>query len=345
MAMGPPANPDRNDRPSGPTLAEATRRGWASRPVVPVVRVAPSMPVDIPSDPSPDRQPMAHPRSSGRSLPTTGWLLLVTIAVTTALMAFALPAWTASRTTPRVVLLGGSSSLSVLVIAGDARVVIAAGEDPAEFGRAFDQATAIASHRIDLLIVAATGRDLGVPADLAADASVGEVVRLGAPHPGRETGDLPHVLPQLPPLARMEIAPGLTATIETVEIPDPDDRGDFDLAWRAEIRSGAGTVTVLSDTDHADAFAPLTSHGVLVAADGDDFGQLMPSTAGALVVNAGPVEGSEIRADLPGLLTADLPTIRVHPGTAVTLLLTDAGVQLPDEDVVVVRPPHGVARP
>ncbi len=343
MAMGPPRDPDRTDAPVEPVSTASVAHGWASRPIVPHRSTPPS-----------DEPPVAEPPvvlsdpsrwSSSRSLSVTTWSVLTTIAVTVALMTFALPAWTASMTTPRVVLLGGGSSLSVLILAGDARVVIAAGEDPAEFGRAFDRATAISSHRIDLLVVAATGSDLAVPADLAAGGSVGEVVRLGAPHPGRETGDLPHGLPQLPPLARIEIAPGVTALIETVEIPGRDDQGDFDLAWRAEIRSGAGTVTVLSHTDHADAFGPLGSRGVLVAADGDGLDSLLPSPAGALVVNANSVEGSEIRAGLPPLLTGDLPTIRVHPGTAVTLLLTGAGVQLPGEDVVMVRPADGAVTP
>lgn len=342
MAMGPPGDPDRTDTRTQPPVTPATATaGWASRPVMPP-DPAPR-PEDrpiVPTDPSPD-----PPSSPGRSLPVTGWWLLTAVAVTMALMTFALPAWTASLTTPRVVLLGGGSSLSVLILAGDARVVIAAGDDPAAFGRAFDQATAITSHRIDLLVVAATGKGLAVPADLAADRSVGEVVRLGAPHPGRETGDLPDGLPQLPPLARIEIAPGVTAMIETVEILDPDDGGDFDLAWRAEIRSGAGTVTVLSDMEHAGAFPPLTSRGVLVAAGGGDLSDLLPSPAGTLVVNADDVTGSEVRADLPPLLTSELPTIRVHPGTAVTLLLTGDGVQLPDEDVVMVEPADGAVTP
>ncbi len=282
-----------------------------------------------------DPLPFAAPP---RTLSMTGWLVLGVAAVVMAVTTFVVPAWTAARSTPRVVLLGCGSSLSVLIQAGDARVVIAAGDDPAAYGNAIDRALALSESRIDLLIVAATGKELAVPADLASDDHVREVVRLGSPHPGRETGDLRAGLPQVPSHARIEVAPGVVALIETVEIPKPDGGGDFDLAWRAEIRHGGATVTVLSDAEHASAFAPLTSRGVLVVARNDEFGSLMPSPAGALVVNADDVDGSEIRADLPPLLTADLPTIRVHSGTAVTLLLNESGVELPPDDVVVVRP-------
>lgn len=98
---------------------------------------------------------------------------------------------------------------------------------------------------------------------------------------------------------------------------------------------------MLSDAEHATEFPPLTSAGVLVVARDpgtSDLGSLLPSTAGALVVNAEDTEGSEIRTEVPPLLTADLPTIRVHSGTAVTLLLREDGVELPPEDVVIMHP-------
>ena len=349
MAMGSPDELTPATRRPDPAAAV---RGWASRPyepTPPLDTTSADMPsVDAPPAHTPGRDdapanlaPM--PATAPWSLSLTGWLLLGTVAVVMATTTFAIPAWTAARASPRVVLLGCGSALSVLIQSGDARVVIAAGDEPADFGTAFGQATALAGNRIDLLVVGATGKGLGVPADVARDTEVRRVVRLGSPHPGRETGDLPPGLPQLPGLARIDVAPGLTATIETVEIPKPnaDLRGDFDLAWRAQVRFGAATVTVLSDAKVAAAFPPLTSHGVLVVASDpgrDDLGALFPTTAGALVVNAETIEGSEIRADVPPLIANDLPTVRVHQGTAVTLRLTEAGVELPRDDVVVVRP-------
>ena len=336
MATEPP---DESESSLAATSPEPPVRpdGWATRPYSPTVASLP------PDRDDPDEITAALPSrfAPTRSLSMTGWLVLGSAAVVMAMMTFAIPAWTAAHATPRVVLLGCGSSLSVLIQAGDARVVIAAGDDPAAYGTAIDRALALSPGRIDLLIVAATGKDLAVPADLANDDRVREVVRLGDPHPGRETGDLPAGLPQVPPLARIEVAPGVVALIETVEVPKPDDGGDFDLAWRAEVRHGAATVTVLSDAEHAGEFAPLTSRGVLVVASDpgpNDLASLLPSPAGALVVNADHIDGSEIRADLPPLLTTELPTIRVHSGTAVTLLLNDSGVELPPDDIVVVRP-------
>ncbi len=334
MAMGPPdesrlaaASPDQPVHPSG----------WATRPLVPPIAAPPSEP----GEPATIIDDSPGSASQPRTLSLTGWLVLGVAAVVMAVTTFVVPAWSAARSTPRVVLLGCGSSLSVLIQAGDARVVIAAGDDPAAYGTAIGRALAFSPGRIDLLIVAATGRDLGVPADLAGDDRVRDVVRLGAPHPGRETGDLPPGLAQVPPHARIEIAPGVVALIETVDVPDPDGGATFELAWRAEIRHGAATVTVLSDAEQAGEFAPLISQGVLVVARDpgpNDLGTLLPSPAGALVVNADDVDGSEIRADLPPLITTELPTIRVHSGSAVTLLLNESGVALPTDDVVIVQP-------
>lgn len=318
-----------------PPESRVSARGWATRPLVPPT---PTQPTDRVGPFPPDPDLTTAISSSARSLSPTSWLLLGTVAIVLAVTTFAIPAWTAARSSPRVVLLGSGSALSVLILSGDTRVVIAAGDDPAAFGTAFGGAIALAGGRIDLLIVGATGKELAVPADLAHGSDVRQVVRLGAPHPAAETGDLPDDLPQVPPLARIDVAPGLAATIETVEIPKPDEPGDFDLAWRAEIRYSAATVTVLSAAEDAGQFAPLDSRGVLVAASGDELGALLPSPAGALVVSAKDVDGGELRANLPPLLLADLPTVRVHSGTAVTLLLTEGGVELPANDVVVVRP-------
>lgn len=338
MTLGPqPGRSDEMAQADAPADPAVPMRGWASRPLVPSAD-APSNGHTAAVEPEP--RPALLAPSRLQTLSTTGWLLLATVAVVLAVMTFAIPPWTSARSTPRVVLLGSGSSLSVLIQSGDARVVIAAGNDPAAFGRAFGQATALASGRIDLLIVGATGADLAVPVDLARGNDVRQVVRLGSLHPGRETGDLPPGLPQVPPLARLDVAPGLTASIETIEIPTPklDQPGDFDLAWRAQIRYGAATVLVLSDAEYAGKFAPLDSRGVLVAATDDDLGALLPAPSGALIVNGEDVDGSEIRSGLPSLLTAELPTIRVHSGTAVPLLLTDAGVELPPDDVVLIRP-------
>ena len=336
MAMGPPDEAESSLAAASPE-PPVRPDGWATR-TYPAPLASPLPDSDEPAAIA--GEPLPFP-ATPRGVSMTSWLVLGVAAAIMAAMTFVIPAWTVAHSTPRVVLLGCGSSLSVLIQAGDARVVIAAGDDPAAYGTAIDRALALSPGRIDLLIVGGTGKDLAVPADLASDDHVRQVVRLGSPHPGRETGDLPAGLPQVPPRARIEVAPGVVALIETVEIPDPDGGGDFDLAWRAEIRHGAATVTILSDAKHAGEFAPLTSRGALVAASDpgpNDLGSLLPAPAGALVVSADHIDGSEIRADLPPLIITELPTIRVHSGTAVTLLLDESGVELPPDDVVIVQP-------
>ncbi|HEV2527165.1 MAG TPA: hypothetical protein VGT61_01775 [Thermomicrobiales bacterium] len=275
-----------------------------------------------------------------RSQPRITWV--VWVALTGFVLSLALTtAWLESRAadlvTPRVTLLGSGSSLSVLVTAGTARVLLAAGDDPAAASRALGTALAGGSQRIDLLVVGATDAGLAVPAAWVNNGRARETVRIGDAHPGRQTGDLPHSLAQLPSDARLEVAPGVTIEILTVQIPG-EQRGDFDLAWRAIVRSGQSTVTILSDTRHAAEFDASPSTGILVALRGDDFGPTIPGPAGALVVSAHDVEGSEIRAGLPPLLDRELPVIRVHDGLAVSLRLAPEGAALPSEDVVLVGP-------
>lgn len=279
---------------------------------------------------------LAGPARSAPSTPARYLLAAVPLVVALVLRLSA-PVWAAADGPPRVTLLGAGSSLSALIEAGDSRILLAAGDDPAAVARALDRAIGLRGDRIDLLIVAGTGADLAVPADLARDRSVRRVVRLGSPHPGRQTGDLPSGLDQAPAETRIDLG-DLTLRIETVEIPNPEQRGDFDLAWRAELRHGAATVVILSDARHADRFAPAPTHGVLVVAADDDLAAVAPLAPGALVVNAGDVEGSEIRSILPPLLDRPLPVLSVHDGTALRLTLGDGGVELPSDRVTMVEP-------
>ena len=265
-----------------------------------------------------------------------GLSLALLATLTLSGMTFGQAALARRDATPRVVLLGSGSSLSVLVIAGRARVLIAAGNDPQAFGAALSRAVSLSGKRIDVMIVAATGKQLAVPVDLANGDNIRRIVRLGPPSPEPETGDLPLALAQVPADANVTIAPGVTATIRTVLV-DKNDGRSFALAWRAEIRHGAGTVTVLSDSAYADRFPPLSSAGVLVVARGDDFAHVLPSTAGALVLG-NDATTAEIRATVPGLIAAPLPLIRVADGAAVTLPLRDDGVALPRDAVTVIRP-------
>lgn len=265
-----------------------------------------------------------------------GLSLALLATLTLSGMTFGQAALARRDATPRVVLLGSGSSLSVLVIAGRARVLFAAGNDPQAFGTALASAVSLSGKRIDVMIVAATGKQLAVPIDLAHGESARRIVRLGPPSPEPETGDLPLGLAQVPADANVTIAPGVTATIRTMLV-EKDGGRSFALAWRAEIRHGAGTITVLSDSAYADRFPPLTSAGVLVIARGDDFADVLPTTAGALVVG-NDATTAEIRTAVPDLIAAPLPLVRVADGAAVTLPLRDDGVALPHDAVTVMHP-------
>ncbi len=291
------------------------------------------------ADPAPagtERKPSTR-WNPGRRIRLDVQIGLIGLVLALALSTVWLETRASQLAAPRVTLLGSGSSLSVLITAGPARVLLAAGDDPAAASRALGTALAGGSQRIDLLVVGATDAALAVPAAWVRSGTARQVVRIGRPHPGRQTGDLPHGIPQLPADARITVAPGLTVEILTVEIPG-DQRGDFDLAWQAVVRSGSSTVTILSDTKYADRFAPSRSTGVLVALRGDDFGTMVPGPAGALVVAAHDVEGNEVRSLLPPLLDHDLPVIRVHDGLTVGLNLTDAGVRLAPGDVTRIGP-------
>jgi hypothetical protein len=88
--------------------------------------------------------------------------------------------WRNAVAGPELALLGSGSRLSALIRAGETRVLIAAGDNIDEFDRAYARVQRPTAPRIDLLIVAGTGRHFLVPERLVARDAARQVLTLHA---------------------------------------------------------------------------------------------------------------------------------------------------------------------
>jgi hypothetical protein len=91
----------------------------------------------------------AHRRAVARFAVVAACAMLVAVAATSAIAAH----WARDMREPRIALLGAGNHLSVLVTAGDARVLIVSGNEPAAFADALSRARPPTMRRLDVLIV------------------------------------------------------------------------------------------------------------------------------------------------------------------------------------------------
>ncbi len=265
------------------------------------------------------------------------WLVLLSVAILTALGSGWLgAAWAADAGTARVTLLGSGRTLSVLVTAGPARLLIAAGDDPGAFARALEAARRPTTARLDVLVLAGQGDDLAVPASAFDRLGARSVVAL-LPPTGRAMVDEPG-LGDVPPLGsprRVRVDGSVTVTFETAETGDGDARRSH---WRATVERGATRVVIVSSGEATAEFPSPGPLSALVVAGAGAPGALAAWPAPALAVNTAEVEGRDLRQEVVPLAPAGVWAVRVFPGTAVPLDLGHSGLVLPPASSQFLQP-------
>jgi len=264
-------------------------------------------------------------------------LALVTMLLSGAATAAISVAWANDLASPRVTVLGAGNRLSLLVTAGEARLLIATGNDATHFGNALAQARHPTTRRIDILLVAGQGDDLIAPASIRNDASVRYAAAItpldGAPAAFVTAGE------GLPPLAtprRFRLNDEISVIVETHQ---SDAVGDTPAAaaWRVLVRRGATTVVVLSDGMAASAFpSPGAVAAVVVA--GENPPAAWSSMPAPILILGGSdvIEGRELRAAAKNILDEERWALRVHPGEALPLRFVESGLAVPREPAEVV---------
>jgi hypothetical protein len=253
-------------------------------------------------------------------------------AVAAATTLVALPASALQRrawTAPRLVLLGSGSGVSALATAGEARLLIATGDDPIAFGNALARIQPWSARRIDLLLAAGAGADLLVPAAVAAASHARWVGLIGGP-----AGRPPDPLAGAHPVVDDRVI-RLPMGIEASLAQAPRKSGP--PAWRVSIVRGATRIDVVADGAAASELADNQPPAALVVAGGDPLLALEATPATALFAAAETVDGGELR-EAARAAPAPFWARRVFPGEAVSLAFDDRGLVLPASEMTRVAP-------
>jgi hypothetical protein len=247
--------------------------------------------------------------------------------------------WAAEMRQPRVVLLGAGDRVSVLVTGGDARLLIATGNDRTAFGNALGRVRRPTTPRIDVLLVAGSGEDLVVPAAVRDDRRVRYAASLG-PLPSSAGGVAAAGagLPVLPSPREIRLGDGVRVTVETAT----DEEGA--THWRAVVRRGATAVAIFSDGDAAAAFPPLPPVAALVVAGRNPLAAwaAMPAPVLAVAGVDRVVSGKKLREEGPRLLDGSGWAVRVHPGEAVPLRFVADGLEVPRDPAQPIAATPGI---
>ncbi len=234
--------------------------------------------------------------------------------------------WADEMRRPRVVLLGTGDRLSVLVTGGDARLLIATGDDRTAFGNALASVRRPTTPRLDVLLVAGSGDDLVVPAAIRDDRRVRYAASLGPLSSSAGGVTVAGAgLPILPTPREIRLGEGVQVTVETAT----DEVGA--TAWRAIARRGATRVAILSAGDAAASFPPLEPVSALVVAGPKPLAAwaAIPAPVLAVVGDDRVVSGKALRQEGPRLLDGAGWAVRVHPGEAVPLGFVPGGLEVP----------------
>jgi hypothetical protein len=244
--------------------------------------------------------------------------------------------WLEELRRTRVILLGAGDRLSILVTAGDARLLLASGDDPTEFGNALGRVLRPSHDRIDMALVAGTGDDLRAAAIAAAhpDArSVGSV----APFP--RSSDLPALVgvPFIGTPRRIYLG---DATVTLEAAPANDEDGAV-WAWRATIERGGSKILVLSDGEAANRFPAVAPASVLVVAGQDPMAGRAVDSAPVLALPDAAVPPARLREAATAGEPVPSTIVRVFPGEVVPLEFVDGGIALPGEWTASLAEPLG----
>jgi hypothetical protein len=271
---------------------------------------------------------------------TEGWWrshwITAIVAACAFLSAFTVTqVWAKNAADVRIFVLGSGSQLSILVTAGEARLLIAAGDDTTAFGNALAQALPPTARRIDVLMWAGSGQS-SIVSRHAEGRGARYLVDLNpvpAPSVARELDESETL--DFSGTRRLELPKGVFVSVE-VAPPSADDRDPQEIAWRITVERQATRVMILSDGAHARLFPPPGSISALIVATNDPEAAVSTNAAPVVIVNAVSVSQSELLQDMAPVTGDDQLILRVHPGQAQGLRFDDLGLQIP-QDVVRIN--------
>jgi hypothetical protein len=237
--------------------------------------------------------------------------------------------WLRDFNTPQIVLLGSGNHLSLFVIDGPARLLLASGDDPIAYENALSRVRPLFARRVDVLLIAGNGRSLLVPVSAHGDHHVRTAIALAPLAPSPESATLDGISTFTGP-KRIHLGPTVSVTVETA-LPLDAGSSETSPAWRATIERGETRVVVYSDGESAARFSPQPPASVLVVSGQDPATAWGSTPAVAFIANAQAVSGPELRTALGGSGRPPQWRVRVAPGEALRLHFVPGGIELPVE--------------
>lgn len=256
----------------------------------------------------------------------------VSLLAVIALSAFATlivdAAWREELRQPSVILLGAGAHLSVLVTAGNARVLVVGGNDPVAFGNALAQVIRPTTPRVDVLLVPADG----VP--LLASSAARELTRarfraalgeLERPPPGATLATASW--PEITTARRVRLPDGVEVTAEVEPLgEEPPSRGE--RRWRVVVRRGGTVVEVLSAGSALGRFAVVPTLSARVVAGREPLLALGDDPPPVFAVADAALRGDAVRARIAEGQPVPTWLVRVHPGNVVRLRMEERGLSV-----------------
>lgn len=224
---------------------------------------------------------------------------------------------------PLISVLGSGEGLSVLMRAGDARIVIASGTDAGAFGNALGRASPWVPRRIDLLLLSPNLISLPVTTT-AIDHLHARRTTLIGPWSGSRESILQSVT-VLPSPSRITLPHDVSVRVEW----STDQKDDSEaIRWKVIVSHQATTIAIIPDGSSASLLADLElAQAVIVLGSGVE--RLLDTASPPLVVTAAStISGKSLRS------TADMTVgtfwgARIFPGDRVDLSLTGDGLSVP----------------
>lgn len=242
--------------------------------------------------------------------------------------------WLQDLSAPQIAVLGSGDRLSLLVIDGPARLVIASGDDPIGYENALTQVRPIFARRVDVLLVAGSDTMLLVPLAAHGDRHVRTSAAL-APLPSSPETEGIGPMSVLAGPRRIRLGSSVGVTVETRFPFGADPATDFP-AWRAIVEHGETRVVVLSDGEAAGLFPPASAASVLVVSGDDPISAWNLSPAVAFIANAEAIDGPDMRSAFAQSRRPPEWGFRVFPGEALRLRFVPGGVEIPSETAHVL---------
>jgi len=224
--------------------------------------------------------------------------------------------------------LGSGSRLSVLIVSGNARLLIAAGDDATAFGNALAEALHPTSRRIDIVLLSGENGDRAVVAKARRDFPSATTYMLDGPLSG-ELANF-NLAPEQVIVHQLHVA--LSGSVDV--FVDPVNASD--VGWDVQIRSGRSLVEIATDPEALSSIGESASAVVLTSKfDANQLAVPLPD----VLIHPGQSTTNASIDDVIERTGVPIWIVRVSDSHSARLTFTEDGVELPENALLIESAP------